>query len=48
MTATIEQLNSGQSLIYSRSNIRRAFHDFDDTDISGICLVKQQFGCCIQ
>lgn len=40
MTATIEQLNSGQSLIYSRSNIRRAFHDFDDTDISGICLVN--------
>lgn len=40
MTTTIEQLNSGQSIIYSRSNIRRAFSDFDDTDISGICLVN--------
>ena len=40
MTTTIEQLNSGQLVIYSRSNIRRAFPDFDDTDISGICIGK--------
>ena len=39
MTTKIEQLNSGQSIIYSRSNIRRAYNDFDDTDISGICMV---------
>lgn len=39
MTSTIEQLNSGQAIIYSRSNIRRTFNEFDDTDISGICLV---------
>ena len=36
MTTAIEQLNSGQRLIYSYSNIRRAFTDFDDTDISGM------------
>ena len=30
------QLNSAQELIYSRSNIRRAFTDFDETDICGI------------
>ena len=28
-----------QSLIYCRSNLRRAFDDFDDTDIAGISLV---------
>ena len=39
MTTTIEQLNAGQSIIYSRSNIKRTFDDFDDTDISAICLV---------
>jgi len=38
MTTAIEQLNSGQRLIYSYSNIRRAFIDFDDTDISGMYL----------
>ena len=38
MTAAIEQLNSGQRLIYSYSNIRRAFTEFDDTDISGMHL----------
>lgn len=38
MTTAIEQLNSGQRLIYSYSNIRRAFTDFDDTDISGMHL----------
>lgn len=30
------QLNTAQSLIYSRSNIRRAFDDFDETGIAGI------------
>jgi len=38
MTTTIEQLNSGQQVIYSRSNIRRAYPNFDDTDISGMYL----------
>ena len=32
------ELNSAQALIYSRSNIRRAYTDFDDTEISGIYL----------
>ena len=37
MTQSIHnQLNSAQELIYSRSNIRRAFTDFDETDICGI------------
>ncbi len=35
---TQTQLNVAQSLIYSRSNIRRAFPDFDDTQVSGIYL----------
>ena len=35
MTSLI-QLNEAQALIYSRSNIRRAFPAFDDTDIAGI------------
>ena len=30
------QLNTAQSLIYSRSNIKRAFDDFDETNIAGI------------
>ena len=29
-------LNQAQSLIYSRTNLRRAFQGFDDSDISGI------------
>ena len=32
------ELNPAQALIYSRSNIRRAYADFDDTEISGIYL----------
>jgi len=32
------EFNSAQTLIYSRSNIRRAFQDFDDTEITGIYL----------
>jgi hypothetical protein len=35
MAPTLE-LNAAQSLIYSRSNIRRAFNDFDETNIAGI------------
>ena len=44
------ELNSAQALIYSRSNIRRAFPDFDDTEITGIylrdgdCLVVRSDG----
>ena len=37
----ITELNSAQSLIYSRSNIRRAYQDFDDSDIAGINLDDQ-------
>ena len=36
---TKTKLNEAQSLIYCRSNLRRAFDDFDDTDIAGISLV---------
>ena len=35
---TITQLNEAQKSIYSRSNIRRAFPDFDETDIAAINL----------
>ena len=35
---TQTQLNAAQTLIYSRSNIRRAFSDFDETEIAGITL----------
>jgi hypothetical protein len=35
---TQTQLNTAQALIYSRSNIRRAFPDFDDTQVAGIYL----------
>lgn len=44
------ELNPAQALIYSRSNIRRAFPDFDDTEITGIylrdgdCLVVRSDG----
>jgi hypothetical protein len=30
------QLNTAQSLIYSKTNIKRTFNDFDETDIAGI------------
>ena len=33
---TQQQLNNAQKLIYSRTNIKRAFQDFDETDIAGI------------
>ena len=34
--------NFAQSLIYSRSNIKRTFSDFDDTDIAGIYAKESQ------
>ena len=34
----ITELNQAQQLIYSRSNIRRAFPNFDDTDVAAINL----------
>ena len=47
---TVQDLNQAQACIYTRTNIRRAFQDFDDTDISGIylrddlCLVARRDG----
>jgi len=44
------QLNAAQSCIYTRSNIRRAYTDFDDTEITGIgvrdnhCIVVRRDG----
>lgn len=38
MTKLITQLNQAQQLIYTKSNLRRAFQDFDDTEISAIYL----------
>ena len=35
---TFTELNEVQSFIYNRSNLRRAFEGFDDSDISGIYL----------
>jgi hypothetical protein len=37
-TQLLTELNTAQASIYSRSNIRRAYNDFDDTDIAGIYL----------
>lgn len=37
-TQTQLELNSAQACIYTRSNIRRAYQDFDDTEIAGIYL----------
>lgn len=37
-TELITQLNQAQQSIYTRSNIRRAFPEFDDTEISAIYL----------
>lgn len=36
--SVLTELNSAQALIYSRTNIRRAFQDFDDTDLAAISL----------
>jgi len=33
-----KELNQAQQLIYSKSNIRRAFNDFDDSDIAGLYM----------
>lgn len=47
---TQNNLNVAQELIYSRSNIRRAFQDFDESEIAGIylrddsCLVVRNDG----
>lgn len=38
MTTQLLELNAAQSSIYSRSNLRRAIKDFDDTEIAGITL----------
>ena len=38
MTELITQLNQAQQLIYTKSNLRRAFPGFDDTEISAIYL----------
>jgi hypothetical protein len=49
-TQTHQELNQAQACIYTRTNLRRAFQDFDDTDISGIylrdnhCLVVRRDG----
>jgi len=49
-TQTLLQLNSAQACIYTRTNIRRAFQDFDDSCIAGIyvrdddCLVVRDDG----
>lgn len=49
-TQALTELNEAQALIYSRSNIHRAFQDFDDTEIAGIylrdanCLVVRRDG----
>ena len=42
MTPQVLELNDAQSLIYTRTNIRRAFQDFDDTDVGGIYLFEDQ------
>jgi len=34
MTSQLLDMNSAQALIYSKSNIRRAFPEFDDTEIA--------------
>lgn len=47
---TVQDLNQAQACIYTRTNLRRAFPAFDDTDIAGIylrddsCLVARRDG----
>lgn len=49
-TQTAQELNAAQACIYTRTNLCRAFKDFDDTEISGIylrddsCLVVRRDG----
>jgi hypothetical protein len=38
MTELITQFNQAQQLIYTKSNLRRAFPEFDDTEIASITL----------
>ncbi|MFZ9069205.1 MAG: hypothetical protein ACO23R_17680, partial [bacterium] len=40
-TQLITELNTAQTSIYSRSNIRRAYPEFDDSDIAGIQLAPE-------
>ena len=40
-TQALQELNPAQELIYTRTNLRRANPDFDDTDIAGIYLQDQ-------
>jgi len=40
-TQLITELNTAQASIYSRSNIRRAYPEFDDSDIAGIQLATE-------
>ena len=50
MSIQLQELNQAQACIYTRTNLRRAFQDFDDTDIAGIylrddlCLVARRDG----
>jgi hypothetical protein len=49
-TQTVQELNAAQACIYTRTNLQRAFKDFDDTEITGIylrndsCLVVRRDG----
>ena len=49
-TQTQQELNAAQAAIYTRTNIRRAYQDFDDTELAGIylrgdhCLVVRRDG----
>ena len=44
------ELNAAQAAIYTRTNLRRAYQDFDDTEVAGIylrgdnCLVVRRDG----
>ena len=46
METQLEPLNEGQALIYSRTNIRRAFNDFDDSDLAGFFRKDDQLIVC--
>ncbi len=49
-TQTVLELNAAQASIYTRTNIRRAYQDFDDSEIAGIgvrgdnCIVVRRDG----
>mgnify|MGYP003341453729 CR=1 FL=1 len=40
MATQLLELNEAQAMVYTRTNIRRAFADFDDTDVAGIYLLN--------